>query len=1053
MKAIVETAVRRKVTVIMVTIAVMVFGVISLMRLKTNLLPELTYPSVTIKTEYLQAAPSEVESLITKPLEEALGIVKNIRRISSTSSTGISEILLEFNWGTDIDLAIMDIREKTDAVELPFKAKRPIVLRFDPSFEPVIRIGAVAVDEKSRGQQDFQETLSRLRLFSEESVKKSIDTVAGVAAVKVSGGLKTNIQVQLDQQKLARHNLTLEAINSQISSENIDTSGGILKEGDLQFLLKSVNRFKTIDDIEKIVISNQDGIPVLLKDISLVRKGFKKQKAITRLNGEEAVEIAVYKEGDANIVAVATSVLSAIEQIEKTLPADIRLEVLSNQAIFIQNAVSDVMVTGIIGGILAVIILYTFLKNLWATIIISFSIPVSVIATFNLMYGNNVTLNIMSLGGITLGIGMLLDNSIVVLENVHRHLEKGVDAVLAATKGAGEVISAVTASTLTTIAVFFPMVFVEGIAGQLFRDQALTITFSLVASLLVALTLIPMLAALGKNYGQSSRASSGFMPGIVKKRSFGPGKLFIILVKGLLWLLKPVTKGIQLTYSLVEKWYMPLLRWSLKNKAVVLSIGIGMFAGTLFLVPKLGVELIPAMAQNEFKISIELPPGTPIRKTDEVIAGVQKSIAEIPEVKSSFSMSGSGNRFSSGQGKKGENKGEVSVLLATNNERPEYAVIGSIRAKLQQVPGIDYKIKKPSLFSLRTPLEIEISGFNLDLLKSISNHLVVDMSASGLFKDIRSSVDEGQPELQIRFDKDKLASLGLQAYEIAQRIMYRVQGNVPTKFSDKEQKIDIHVNAVNTGESSLNEINRLVINPEHTNPLSLDSVSTIKEATSPGEIKRIDQNRVAVISADYTTNDLGTAVKGIHAIIDELVIPPGITIDVSGQNQEMEKSFASLKMALLLAVFLVYLVMASQFESFIHPLVILFSIPLSLIGAVLALYLTGSKISVIVFIGAILLAGIVVNNAIVLIDKINQLRAEGSLKLDAIMEAGRMRLRPILMTTLTTALGLIPMALGVGEGSEIRSPMAVTVIGGLLGSTLLTLVIIPTVYSLVDRRA
>ncbi len=1053
MKTIVETAVRRKVTVIMVTIAVMVFGAISLMRLKTNLLPELTYPSVTIKTEYLQAAPSEVESLITKPLEEALGIVKNIRRISSTSSTGMSEILLEFNWGTNIDLAIMDIREKADAVELPFKAKRPIVLRFDPSFEPVIRIGVVSYEKKREKQQDFQETLSRLRLFSEESVKKSIDTVPGVAAVKVSGGLKTNIQVQLDQQKLVRHHLTLEAINSQISSENIDSSGGILKEGRQQFLLKSVNRFKTLDDIEKIVISNQNDIPVFLRDISKIQNGFKKQKAITRLNGEEAVEIAVYKEGDANIVEVATVVLETIKQIEKTLPSDIRLEVLSNQAVFIQNAVSDVMVTGLIGGILAVIILYTFLKNLWATVIISFSIPVSVIATFNLMYGNGVTLNIMSLGGITLGIGMLLDNSIVVLENVHRHLEKGVDAVLAATKGAGEVISAVTASTLTTIAVFFPMVFVEGIAGQLFKDQALTITFSLITSLVVALTLIPMLAAQGKSDAQLSVPSSDPVLKGDLKRSAGFKKMFPFVVKGLFLIFKPLIMGIQAIYGLIEKWYLPLLGWSLKHKTVVLSVGIGMFAFTLFLVPKLGVELIPSLAQNEFKISVELPPGTPIRKTDEVIAGIQKSVAEIPEVKSSFSMSGSGNRFSSGKGKKGENKGEISVLLVNDSKRPEDAVIGSIRKSLQRVPGIEYKIEKPSLFSLKTPLEIEISGYNLDLLQEIGSRLVADMSAGGLFKDIRSSVDEGQPELQIHFDKDKLASLKLQPYEIAQRIMYQVQGNVPTKFSNKEQKIDIHVNAVDTRESSVNEINRLIINPEHINPLSLDSVATIKEATSPGEIKRVDQHRVAIISADYTTTDLGTAVKGIYAIVNQLVIPPGITIDVSGQNQEMEKSFASLKMALLLAVFLVYLVMASQFESFIHPLVILFSIPLSLIGAVLALYLTGSKISVIVFIGAILLAGIVVNNAIVLIDKINQFRAEGTTKSDAIMEAGKMRLRPILMTTLTTTLGLIPMALGAGEGSEIRSPMAVTVIGGLLGSTLLTLVIVPTVYSLVDRKS
>ncbi len=464
MKKIVEIAVKRKVTVIMVTIAVLVFGAISLARLKTNLLPELTYPTVTIKTEYGQEAPTEIESLVTKPIEEAVGIVKNVRRISSASSTGQSEVMLEFNWGTNIDLAIMDIREKIDSADLPYKAKRPVILRFDPSFEPIIRLGLFVKKPVGEGEitsdNSQQQAMGRLRMIAEDSIKKSLDTVTGVAAVKVSGGLTTELQIKLDQQKMANFNLTMEDINNLIASENINISGGNLKEGSYQFILKTINQFKNIEDINRIIVTNLNGIPIRLGNLATVQHGFQEQKAITRMNGNEAVEIAVYKEGDSNVVAVSENVKHALKTIEKEFPSDIKLEVLNNQAVFIQNAVDDVMMTGSIGGILAVIILYTFLRNIWATIIISFSIPVSVVATFNLMYGNNITLNIMSLGGITLGIGMLLDNSIVVLENIHRQLERGKNKLTAAVDGASEVISAVTASTLTTIAVFFPMVFV-----------------------------------------------------------------------------------------------------------------------------------------------------------------------------------------------------------------------------------------------------------------------------------------------------------------------------------------------------------------------------------------------------------------------------------------------------------------------------------------------------------------------------------------------------------------------------------------------------------------
>lgn len=1073
MKKVIDLSIKRRVTVAMFTIAVLLFGFVSFTRLKINLLPELSYPTLTIRTEYEGAAPAEIENLITKPIEEILGVVKNVQKISSVSRSGQSDVILEFTWGTKMDYAILEVREKMDAMELPLEAKKPIILRFDPSLDPIMRFGLyrqAGEDAQVTIEVFDEERLRDLRRFADEQIKKELDSALGVAAVRVSGGLEDEIQVLIDQLKFAQLNLSIESIAEVLGAENVNLSGGRLEEGSHQYLIRTLNQFQSVQEMGDVIIDYRSSIPVYLKDIASVHHGYKERKAITRMNGMEAVEIAIYKEGDANTVSVAREVEKHLRRVKDILPSDLKLVKVYDQSIFITQAVNEVIHAALIGGLLAIVILYFFLRNFWSTVIISLSIPVSVIATFNLMYGADLTLNIMSLGGIALGIGMLLDNSIVVLENISRHRERGKDIKKAVRDGASEVGTAVTASTLTTIAVFFPLVFIKGIAGQLFRDQALTITFALLISLLVALTLIPMLASTEKRSIEATAKSQASKPRTRLGKGLRAIRLFIfttlpifvlkvifkiirLLSRLFLFILSPVLKTFTRVYSKLESVYHRFLRWSLSHRAAVLVVTLGLFLVTIFLIPYLGVELIPQLSQGEFRIEFRLPPGTPLQKTDNVIASIQNSSGKIENIKTSFSVAGTGDRFDANPEHGGENWGELHVALVPSSKRvDEEQTMAEIRKSMEGLPGVQYKFYRPTLFTFKTPIEVEIAGFDLEKMKELSMEIMRRMSESRRFADIKSSMDIGHPEIQIHFDRERAAALGLNIYEIADRIVKKIRGDVATRYSWRDRKIDVLVRAREEDRASVEDIRRLIINPESERPVPLEGIANIVVGTGPSEIRRVDQERVALISSNLKFGDLGSAAEELMSIIRDVNMPQDITADIAGQNEEMNISFRSLRFALLLAIFLVYLVMASQFESFLHPFVIIFTIPLAVIGAVLALWITGSKISVVVFIGSILLAGIVVNNAIVLIDRINQIRKKGEEKMKAIIEASQSRMRPIIMTMLTTSLGLLPLAIGLGEGAEIRSPMAITVIGGLTVSTFLTLIVIPVVYSLVDRK-
>jgi HAE1 family hydrophobic/amphiphilic exporter-1 len=1082
---------RRRVTVTMFVVAALIFGMVAFDRLAINLLPDITYPTVTVRTEYEGTAPSEIERLITEPVEGAVSVVTNVIQVTSTSRPGVSDVVVEFTWGTDMDFASLNIREKLDRLQLPQGADKPVLLRFDPSLDPIIRIGLFG-----------QESLISLRLLGDEQVRPELESLEGVAAVRVNGGLEEEIHVEVDGPKLATLRIPLSQVVSRLEQENVNLTGGQLKDGEAEYLVRTLNEFQTIDEIQDIVVGERRGAIITLGDVGTVYQGHRERTVITRINGQESVELAVYKEGDANTVTVAQRIHDALGVFQKDSGAifgESKMEIVFDQSVFIRESVAEVLNTAIMGGFLAIIILYLFLRSPQSTIIIGLSIPISVVATFFMMFVSDVSLNIMSLGGLALGIGMLVDNSIVVLESVQRHRDEGKGALEATNDGASQVSQAVVAATMTTICVFVPIVFVEGIAGQLFRDQALTVTFSLVASLLVALTLIPMLASLEMGWMgeiaeiESKRRDAGDAGGQAASRAMGAiGSVFSALGRIILKIISPLVWAFNLIMDVVYDTYPPVIRWALRNRFTVILLAFGVLLGTGGIAQFLGSELIPEMSQGEFIVSVEMPVGTPLVQTESTIRDLEDIAERMPEVKTVYSIIGSAGSSGGSSGEERENIGQINVALKDGVIRErEVRVMERLRRAYSDIPSVVTKFARPSLFTSKTPIEVEVSGYNLTTLKDLSDAVMDRLAGVDGLTDLKTSAEGGNPEVQIRFNRHRVAQLGTTISAIGQIIRNQVQGEVATEFTRGDRKVDVRVRASEEDRATVDDLQRLIISPANApTPIPLAVVADLTVEMGPAEIRRIDQERVAIISANIEGRDLSDVVIDIESEIRQIVRAPDYSIKVGGQNEERERSFQSMQMAIALAIFLVYLVMASQFESLIHPLVIMFSIPFGLVGVVLILLVTGQTVSVVVLIGLIMLAGIVVNNAIVLVDYINMLRRDQNVpKLEAIEQACRVRLRPILMTTSTTVLGLMPMALGifnlrplvefadrtvgsilpeiahvalmaalnivfpVGQGAEIRAPMAITVIGGLGFSTLVTLILIPTIYSLSDRKS
>lgn len=1025
-----------------------IFGLISFKRLPINLLPDISYPTLTVRTEYPGAAPSEIENLISRPIEDAVSVISDVVRVNSRSRPDVSEVVIEFAWKTNMDFASMDVREKLDLVDMPDDAERPVLLRFDPALDPIMRISLY-------GEED----LITLRILAEDELKPAleglsvergvmgIEAVGGVAAVEISGGLEEEIHVEMEEAKLANLGIPISRVITRLSEENINLTAGDIKEGEVEYLVRTLNEFKQVEEIQDIIIDFKDKVPIKIRDIGNVRKGHKERKVITRVNGKESVEIAIFKEAGANTVTVAKLVKERLKEIEKRLRRfsdSIRLEIILDQSGFIERSIKEVIYTALWGGILAILVLFLFLRSIKSTLIISLAIPLSVVAAFFFMYISEVSLNIMSLGGLALGVGMLVDNSIVVLESIDRYRRKGYSAVDSANTGASEVGRAVIASTLTTICVFIPIIFVKGIAGQLFNDQALTVTYSLLISLLVAITLIPMLSSLKIDQKKTPDIKRNGENAVINHNPLSSRILYILLY--------PLFIVFDIVFPAITRVYPGVVNFALSRKLLIITIALSILGGSWYLYINLGKELIPELSQGEFSIKIKKPVGTPLADMLKTVKIIENIASDNPEIQTIYTITGSTSQAGGTIAEEREDIGEINISLREKSDRKlEKKVMADLRHKLKLTPAVEYKFSRPAYFTYLTPVEVEIKGYNLNILEKLSKTVIARLEEVEGLADIKSTIEGGIPEIQIIFNRQKLSQLGLDLNTIANIIRDNVLGNVSTEFSRRERKVDIRVRVRKEDIGSVRDLKNFVVNPEGEKPITLASIAEVNIKKGPSEIMRLNQERVVVVSANLVGRDLRSAVRDIEEKIANIKITSDFEVSVSGQSREMLVAFSSMVFAIALAAFLVYIVMASQFESLLHPFVIMFTIPFALVGVVLALFITAKPISVIVLIGVVMLAGIVVNNAIVLIDCINTRRKEGMPRREAIIEGGKIRLRPILMTTTTTVLGLLPLALGLGEGAELRMPMGITVIGGLLFSTLLTLILIPVVYDLVEK--
>ncbi len=1055
---LVDLSIRRPVAITMAYLAIVVFGVVSFTRLPLDLLPDIAFPTLTVQTQYSGVGPQEMETIVSRPVEEAVSVVQGVRDVTSRSRPGRSDVTVSFRWGTDMDFAALDVRERLDLLNLPPGATRPTIARYDPNDEPVLRFALTSARRLDPAIPADREELVSLRHLAEEQVRRGLEGVEGVAAIRITGGLEEQIQVEVDEARLAGLNIPFNQVVQRLDAENINLAGGILEEADAEYVVRTVNEFVTVAEISDVVIGSANGQSVLLGDVAVVRREGAERETISRVDGAEAVEIAVLRESAANIVQVAETVRDRMRTLEQDLPPGIGVTLIRDESVFIRRAVEDVQFAAIVGGILAILVLLLFLRHIPTTLIVATAIPISVVATFVLMFGRGISLNIMSLGGLALGIGMLVDSAIVVLESIAREREGGALPADAARIGTDRVGRAVVASTLTTVAVFLPIVFVEGIAGQLFGDQAWTVSFALLAALVVALTLIPTLAARGtgavsmpgrfQGRGLVDRAggvvAAGGGVGLRTMRGAG---------RGISRVLSPALRVFDSGYRWIDRRYPVWLRSSLRRPWRIAGGALVAVVIGAALLPGLGVQLIPEFRQAELVVELEASPGTSLGRMESIARSAEQLMLEVEGVREVVTTVGMRGAAGALAGRGDYERHAATMLVRLDGVAVDEARVGrEISDRLSILPGTAFRVDRPRLFALSAPIEVEVRGYELGTLNQIASDVRGQLRQMSGVAEIDEERRQGSPEVTVRFDRERAARAGLTVADAAEAVRGRVQGAIATEFTERDRDLGILVRAQEDQRRTIQDLGNLRIETANGS-VSLSSIATIGFGEGPAEIVRRNGSRVSLIEAAPSGSDLAGAIAAVERELRDVPRPPDFAVVVAGQSRELRDSIVSMQMALLLAVFLVYLVMASQFESFRQPLVILVTVPLALVGAIASLRITGIPLSVVALIGIVMLVGIVVNNAIVLIDTVNQLRRERGYRLEtALVAGGRMRLRPIVISTLTTVLGLLPLALIRGEGEELRVPLAVPVIGGLLLATALTLLVVPVLYQAVERR-
>lgn len=1020
-------AVKRPVTIAMVFLVIILLGAVSLGRLNLDLLPEMDLPMALAMTTYEGVGPEEIENLVTRPIEGAVGTVNGIKNIHATSSMGQSIVFVEFAWGTDMNFAINQMREKIDMISnaLPSDATKPMLFKLDPNQMPIMYLGL-------SGDLD----LAALDKLAADTIKPALERVNGVASVEASGGVTREIRISAVPQRLQAYGLSLSQIVSYLASENRNTSAGTVEEGLKEHVVRVTGEFKNIEEIKDLQIPLSSGGYVRLEEIARVEDTYKDKSVFVYMNGKPALQVTVQRQTDANTVKVSDAVLQELEALKKVLPAGVDVKVAFDSADFIRKSISQVASNAVIGALLAVFILLLFLRNMRSTLIIGTAIPISIIATFILMYFGGLTLNLISLGGLALGVGMMVDNAIVILENIYRYRQNGYSRAEAAIEGANEVGMAVIASTLTSVVVFLPMVYVEGMASQIFRPMALTVSFALLASLMVALTLVPMLSSkiLRVDRGTNGNGSEN-------------GK------RGRFRFIRKLSDKWGLVLEALDRKYRGALHWAINNKKKVVFTVLGLLVASLAMIPVVGMEFMPSQDSGEYQISIELPKGTALRETQRVTEIVDQFANELPESEWAFYVVGSGGGMfgSSSAPEQGLIMGKL--VPKAERQRSIDQVLDELREKCGSIPGakIEISAQDGSMGSSTNLIEIGLSGDNLEVLRLLSETIAQRVREVDGTREVKTSLEDGRPEIQIKLNRQKADLYGLNASQVSSFVATAVRGSVATKHRINGEEMDVRVVLDEDYRENLNDLEDLVIMSSGGALVTLGDIADLELSKGPASIARLNQSRRVTITGDISGRDLAGVTKDIQAAIADIPLPQGVQLEFGGANKEMMESFQSLGMALILAVILVYMILAAQFEALLYPFIIMFAVPPTVIGVVLSLLVTGRTLSVPTFIGIIMLAGIVVNNAIVLVGYINTLRRrDGMPRKEAILQAGPTRLRPILMTTLTTVLALLPSAVGIGEGSEMSAPMATAVAGGLSFSTLITLFLVPCMYIIME---
>jgi HAE1 family hydrophobic/amphiphilic exporter-1 len=1013
-------AVRRAVFTSMVTLIAVLLGLVSMIRLPIDLLPEIEFPVLTVSVTYPNASPQVMEELVARPIEQAVAIVPGVEEITSSSSEGVTNVRMNFAWGTDLNAAANDVRDQIDRRinNLPDDADRPRIRKFDTADAPIMLVGI------SSGIDPIE-----LRRIVDNQISYRLQQVSGVAAIDIWGGPEREIQVRLDPQRITALGLPLTTISNAIRDANLTRPGGHIEEGSRAFTIRVPGRFADLDELRDTVVTVRDGNPVTLSQVAQIIDGRKRETRIVRIDGDPGIRIAIRKQSETNTVEVARGVHQALERIDRDY-SQIHFSPLFDTSEFIERSIANAITAMLLGALLAVVVLLFFLRSLYATLVVAVAIPVSVITTFALMYFGGLTLNLMTIGGLALGVGLMVDSAIVVLENIVRRREAyGESAATAATLGAGEVAAPIVAGTLTTLVIFVPMLFAEGITGQLFLPLAYVVAFALTCSLLAALTLVPMLSA--RLLPQQMGAGSG----ILARVGHFIGRLL----------------------TAVEQRYQLSLQAALHYPATIIAAAVLLLVAAVAAIPLLGTEFMPATDEDEVRVNVVMPSGTRLEVVERAtLQALDVVTARVPEARSVVVTVGAGSfRASDGA------RGDVRIALPPREQRSRSSaeIVTDLRQAMVPIAAAEVRISARRPFFMRrafggseTGLQIEVRGFEFATLDALATQVQRQIEPIAGISNVRLSKDEGERQRLIRIDRRRAADQGVSVAAIADTVETALAGRVASRYLDSGEEVDIRVQLYNSETLPVRALLDLQVAADDGRLVRLGHVANMVAAIGPVVIDRKDQTRLVRVDGDIAGRDLGSVAADVRTALATIPVPDNYDILIGGDFEEQQEAFSTLAISLLLALALVYMVMASLYESLRDPLIVMGSVPMALVGVVAMLWITGTTLNTQSLIGCVILIGVVVNNAILIVDQSNRLRAERYELHAALLEAGRRRLRPILMTAATTILALLPLAIGAGSGGEAQAPLARAVIGGLLVSTLITLVLIPVIYAWVHRR-